>query len=377
MANIYYMSPTGSDAAAGTLAAPWKTLATSSTKLAAGDTLYLRGGTYTEHNISWPATPGTAVNPILIQNYSTEVPIFDGGGAAVAFLVAVAPKYTIFDGLTIQNYGLRGGAASGSGIWIGYSGSGTNWATGNIIRNCTFKNIGSSTAQDHSIYFSYGNVNPSVYNCTIINSAGAGIQGAHAPGIQGASFYNNRIFQGHWGILFEDGAKNVNIYNNLIAGCSSDGINSQYNEQDNATYPDTFTINLVARNNIIRGCATGIFMAAGQTNPTFSNNSFFGNTANYSGASGTNDITTDQLLVNYQVNGTGDYHLTSTSPCISAALSTGAPTTDFDGLARPQGAGYDIGPYEFPVVGGGGGDGIAGSPKNWRRFNHLRADGRR
>ena len=39
----------------------------------------------------------------------------------------------------------------------------------------------------------------------------------------------------------------------------------------------------------------------------------------------------------------GDYHLRDGSPAIDAGLSTGAPTTDFDGDARPLGGGVDIG----------------------------------
>ena len=59
-------------------------------------------------------------------------------------------------------------------------------------------------------------------------------------------------------------------------------------------------------------------------------------------ASGT--ITSDAQFVNYQQNGSGDYHLKSTSPAIDAGTSVGAPSTDFDGNPRPQGKNYVIGP---------------------------------
>src|SRR5439155_24189933 len=62
-------------------------------------------------------------------------------------------------------------------------------------------------------------------------------------------------------------------------------------------------------------------------------------------ASGT--ITSDAQFVNYQQDGSGDYHLKSTSPAIDAGTPVGAPSTDFDGNPRPQGKGYDIGPYEY------------------------------
>jgi hypothetical protein len=42
----------------------------------------------------------------------------------------------------------------------------------------------------------------------------------------------------------------------------------------------------------------------------------------------------------------GDYHLAAGSPAIDAGTNVGV-TTDLDGVARPQGAGFDIGAYEF------------------------------
>jgi len=42
-----------------------------------------------------------------------------------------------------------------------------------------------------------------------------------------------------------------------------------------------------------------------------------------------------------------DYHLVEGSPAIDAGSSMAAPADDFDGVLRPQGAGYDIGAYEL------------------------------
>jgi hypothetical protein len=41
-----------------------------------------------------------------------------------------------------------------------------------------------------------------------------------------------------------------------------------------------------------------------------------------------------------------DLHLSPASPAIDTGTSAGAPSEDFDGRARPQGNGYDIGAYE-------------------------------
>ena len=44
-----------------------------------------------------------------------------------------------------------------------------------------------------------------------------------------------------------------------------------------------------------------------------------------------------------------DLHLMLTSPCIDSGTSVNASSEDYDGNARPQGRGYDIGAYEYLV----------------------------
>jgi len=47
------------------------------------------------------------------------------------------------------------------------------------------------------------------------------------------------------------------------------------------------------------------------------------------------------------VNSTDDFRLRAGSPAINTASSAGAPATDLDGIARPQGAGFDMGAFEW------------------------------
>ena len=67
----------GSDSAAGTEQAPWKTLRHALRQLQAGDTLYLRGGMYYE-TVSLTRS-GTAEAPITISSYPGELAVLDGG----------------------------------------------------------------------------------------------------------------------------------------------------------------------------------------------------------------------------------------------------------------------------------------------------------
>jgi len=79
-ATDYYVHPVqGSDSNPGTLALPWKSVAyamSTSSPVAPGDRVYLRGGTYRE-----PVRldkSGTASNWITLKNYPNETPIIDG-----------------------------------------------------------------------------------------------------------------------------------------------------------------------------------------------------------------------------------------------------------------------------------------------------------
>jgi hypothetical protein len=86
---VYYVSPTGSDTAAGSLAAPWKTVAHAQSVAAAGDTVYFRKGTYTYTAANKACSSqtalvdaitlsksGTAAAPITYAAYSGEIPVF-------------------------------------------------------------------------------------------------------------------------------------------------------------------------------------------------------------------------------------------------------------------------------------------------------------
>lgn len=46
VAATYYVAPAGKDNAAGSITAPWQTIAKAQSSAAGGDTIYFRGGTY-------------------------------------------------------------------------------------------------------------------------------------------------------------------------------------------------------------------------------------------------------------------------------------------------------------------------------------------
>jgi len=73
---IYYVSPKGNNTNEGSEGMPWRTLDYAFGKIAPGDTLILRGGTY--HEVVHATLVGTKSQPIRIEAYLDEVPILDG-----------------------------------------------------------------------------------------------------------------------------------------------------------------------------------------------------------------------------------------------------------------------------------------------------------
>ncbi|MHC4125938.1 MAG: fibronectin type III domain-containing protein, partial [Planctomycetota bacterium] len=73
----YYVSITGDDNDAGTIGAPFATVQKGVDMLSAGDTLYIRGGTYQEE-VKLTCLTGTAANPITITNYNNETVTLNG-----------------------------------------------------------------------------------------------------------------------------------------------------------------------------------------------------------------------------------------------------------------------------------------------------------
>ena len=76
-ATDYYVATNGNDSAAGTIGAPFATIQKAANSMvSAGDTCYIRGGTYHEEVVSYRS--GTAANPLTFTAYNNEVVTLDG-----------------------------------------------------------------------------------------------------------------------------------------------------------------------------------------------------------------------------------------------------------------------------------------------------------
>jgi hypothetical protein len=106
-ADTYYVAPNGSDSNPCAQAHPCQTIAKGASMLKPGDTLYLRGGTYSD-NIGYPTThpfpSGTSWDqPITIAAAPGETPILRAPGKGITFLKG--EHYITVDGITVQQSG--------------------------------------------------------------------------------------------------------------------------------------------------------------------------------------------------------------------------------------------------------------------------------
>jgi hypothetical protein len=114
-ATEYWVATTGSDANPGTVARPFATLQKAADVAAAGDTVWIRGGTY---DIVQPATSSAGIdisksgtsdtNRIKFWAYEDEVPIFDFSEMAISTTgytsgFSVSGSWLHFRGLEIRN----------------------------------------------------------------------------------------------------------------------------------------------------------------------------------------------------------------------------------------------------------------------------------
>lgn len=138
-----------------------------------------------------------------------------------------------------------------------------------------------------------------------------------------------------------------NTISNNIGLWSGGGIKSE-------TSSPTITNDTIVGNICGTGIGGGIY-GEGDRPATIRNCIVWGNgddlydlTATYSaiedGDAGVGNIS---VAPSFVATDSGDFRLRPDSPCIDAATATAVPSTDKLGVARPQGAGFDMGAYEY------------------------------
>jgi hypothetical protein len=232
----HVVSTTGSDAAAGTATAPWRTITHALGALVAGDTLTVRGGTYAEH-VSVSLHAGTSTAPIVVRAAAGERPVVKG------LMWLTGPTWWTIDGLNVtwdpatnnasqhmvkfnggSNWTFQNsevwGARSFAGILVGSSPS--NWRiTGNCIHDTYPSN---STNQDHNIYVNSGlSAGPgSIDHNILFNATNGRNVKLGAPsistsnGTQNVSISYNTMFNASQNVSMSGASRNNTVDHNIL-----------------------------------------------------------------------------------------------------------------------------------------------------------------
>ena len=103
IATDFYAAPNGSPSGNGSINSPWdlQTALNQPSAVHAGDTIWLRGGTYTGHFTS--NLNGTSSTPIIVRQYAGERATIDGNYAGNIPTLIVDGSYTWFWGFEVMN----------------------------------------------------------------------------------------------------------------------------------------------------------------------------------------------------------------------------------------------------------------------------------
>lgn len=374
-----YASPTGSGSTCS-IGSPCS-LSTGIAATVAGDTLYLRAGTYdARFNV---------ISGITIAGYPGELPLIKpstGSGGMINFFSnsgftlrnleisgqgltmsescvgGSSPTNAVFEDLKIHDCvrGPGGGDATGVGLLLGGS--------GHIVRRLeSYNNNNSdpSAAGDNGGYGIYmSGSNSTVEYNYFHDNGGAGAQIYPAGG---NTIRYNRFFHNGYsarkslaGLII--GGANNSVYSNIswannysgidaISGCTGCTV---YNNTiySNGAATGAFGLQFISgssmtqRNNIYQDNPGGNIVDWIGTLVS-SNNLCFGSGGTTNCAiSGQNP-----LFQSPSTSSTADFHLQNGSPAINAGVNLGSPyNTDFAGVARPTTGPWEIGAYEAGAV---------------------------
>lgn len=361
----YYVSTNGNNANTGSQSVPFRTIKFALKHLVAGDTLFIRGGIYSEklesHNgtnfpsgTSWAnpvtvaASPGEQVTLVGKMSIGIEAPL---------------TQYVIFDGITIDATGLDNGISinggthhlrfingevknsiGSAGILTSYNNDANPDDTLHEFTNMHVHHNGITRNLDHGFYFSTsGNL---IENCLIHDNAAWGIHlftFGTKPKPSNNIFRNNLIYNN--GIVFLSGggitinrSDNNLIYNNVLwnnlNGIIIGGIGKNIR-------------NKVFANTVFASKGSGIAIRAGGIDTQAKNNILYKNPTNLfnegNNTTLSKNMTTDPNFVD---SANGNFHLSKTSQAINNGIPINEVKTDISGFPRSLIA-PSIGAYEY------------------------------
>jgi hypothetical protein len=196
---------------------PWLSIKHAAAQMVAGDTTYVREGTYYESNIGF-ANSGTATSRITLTNYPGESVIIDGslsGGGYSGIWIDQTPGFYTVNGLTIRNMPSRG-IVTARNTAVSYQDI--------TISNSTLHNNGWNGVELAAVNgFLVDNVvshDNAYYGLNIAASQDGALSSANGI-VQNSTFYNHTTPQGH-GLAINQGhhitVTNSIAYHNTMHG---------------------------------------------------------------------------------------------------------------------------------------------------------------
>ncbi len=329
--NQLFLSPTGSDDNPGTQAKPLQSIERAAKMANPGTEVVFEDGTY---------------------NGSVTTDVNGTARARIAFVAANR------GGAKIVGDGSQDAAWQNNGDYvdiIGFDISGSN--TDGLLSGGSFVRI-----VDNNVHGFHGgncittaNSDYDLHNIDVIGNivsrCGAdaldhGIYVSHPHGVVA-----NNIAYGNagYGIHCWHNCNSLDISNNLVFGNSQGGI--VIGQGDDPNNGEVNADDFVVSNNIAIDNGRDGIRESGATGPNnqFINNILWDNGTkriNLQTGSQQGTLVADPQFVNFQLDGSGDYHLRPGSPGLGTGVEIGAPPTDIDGRPRPPEGGVDIGVYQ-------------------------------
>jgi Right handed beta helix region len=355
-----YVSPGGSGTSC-TQTTPCGSMSQAYRTAAPGDTVQLAAGSYGGQSIDKDATKPLGSAPVVFQAAGATLASFITRANDVQYFDVNVPSDVVLVRAG-QNVLIERAKAQKPYIW----GPRPGVDPGDRINNVTIKdgNFGPHTSCEGGFQIT---ADGPPKNVKIIGNyfhdfqIDASCPSAHLDcmhvfnGIDGLTVSGNRFARcEHFGILL-NGSSNVVIENNFLSG----GIYGFKLRGDTDPSWEQFN-NVTIRNNSADEISLGSDGSNTLTNVRVENNATVDYVQCRSGATFANNLAqrggrctgdfANVASIGFADMSNGDFHIASTSPAANR-VATGGPATDFDGNARPQGTGFEVGADE--IVQGG------------------------
>lgn len=375
--NQYYVATSGSDSNNGSASSPWRTMSRAATMVAAGDTVHVMPGLYDE-SVYLKISGSSSKRIRFISDTPWAAKVTGDGMGDPAIQIRTA-DYVDIVGFEVTNVN-------------GYIGIETLSSYSHIVGNLVHDVSGGCKLGQFSLGGAGINLIPPGHDVDVIGNVvhdigdylnphgcettqGIYVENVVSPNAGGYStrVWNNITFRNESdGISSWHCATQMVLVNNLAfenahtgilvgasdAGCVNDNSTINNNILVHNGWHDfcTFTDTSQCPNGNHSGA--GGIVEGGSTGP---NNKYWSNLSYQNLYNGVQDDTihlstgtqsnsiggVNPQLINYQPDGSGNYHLQPSSPAVNKGTDIDAPPYDFDNYPRPNGAAYDIGAYEW------------------------------